>query len=103
MAERGGVPVRRLAVGLRSHLAAAIADRAYTVIQSTCEAYAQIAMDGWSLIFNARVAAHQIRSAHQLIRLWQVDPCKISMPIRRCLPCSSVGINNCCSGKKPGY
>eukprot|EP00965_Chrysotila_dentata_P214337 6188135-Pleurochrysis_carterae.AAC.3 len=28
MAERGGVPVHRLAVGVRSHLAAAIADRA---------------------------------------------------------------------------
>eukprot|EP00965_Chrysotila_dentata_P015994 529632-Pleurochrysis_carterae.AAC.1 len=38
-----------------------------------------------------RSRAHQIRSAHQLIRIWQVDPCKFSMPIRRCLPCSSVG------------
>eukprot|EP00965_Chrysotila_dentata_P231958 6198671-Pleurochrysis_carterae.AAC.3 len=39
MTERGGVPVRRSAVGVRSHLAAAIADRAYTVIKSTCKAY----------------------------------------------------------------
>eukprot|EP00965_Chrysotila_dentata_P150097 4957830-Pleurochrysis_carterae.AAC.1 len=30
MAARGGVPVLRLAVGVRSHLAAAIADLAYT-------------------------------------------------------------------------
>eukprot|EP00965_Chrysotila_dentata_P040324 1337905-Pleurochrysis_carterae.AAC.1 len=50
-----------------------------------------------------RARAHQIWSAPQLIRLWQVDPCKFSMPIRRCLPCSSVRMHNCCSGKTPGY
>eukprot|EP00965_Chrysotila_dentata_P067032 2218761-Pleurochrysis_carterae.AAC.1 len=50
-----------------------------------------------------RARAHHIRSAHQLIRLWQVDRCKFSMPIRRCLRCSSVEMYNCCSGKTPGY
>eukprot|EP00965_Chrysotila_dentata_P257992 6213061-Pleurochrysis_carterae.AAC.10 len=40
MAERDGVPVRRSAMGVRSHLAAAIANRAWTVIQSKYWAYA---------------------------------------------------------------
>eukprot|EP00965_Chrysotila_dentata_P142010 4694257-Pleurochrysis_carterae.AAC.1 len=33
-----------------------------------------------------RARARRIRSAHQLIRLWQEDPCKLDMLIRRCLP-----------------
>eukprot|EP00965_Chrysotila_dentata_P261330 6214218-Pleurochrysis_carterae.AAC.2 len=99
MAELGGVPRRRTAVGrVRSHPAAAITDRAYTVIQSTCEAYVlNTRMSGCaraSLVMSAveyfafrigagcngrpktnfrRARANQLWSAHQIIRPWQVD------------------------------
>eukprot|EP00965_Chrysotila_dentata_P045211 1502729-Pleurochrysis_carterae.AAC.2 len=103
MAERGGVPVRRLAVGVRSHLSAAIADRAYTVIQSFKAHVKREDSSGGPETNFQRARAHRIRSAHQLIRLCEVDPCKVSMPIRRCLPYSSVEMCKCCPGKTPGY
>eukprot|EP00965_Chrysotila_dentata_P080572 2658577-Pleurochrysis_carterae.AAC.1 len=68
MAERGGVPLRRLAKGMRSHLAAETADRAYPVIQCTC---ADCSVGQETNFLRAR--AHQIRSAHQQIRLWQAS------------------------------
>ena len=128
MAERGGVPVRRLAVGVRSHLAAAIADRAHTVIQSTCGAYVLSTRTSGgaraSLVMSAvvcfasrsgadcnggletnfqRARAHQIRYAHQLIWSWRVTQCKLSMPIHCCLLCSCVGKYDFCPGLTADY
>eukprot|EP00965_Chrysotila_dentata_P065680 2176485-Pleurochrysis_carterae.AAC.3 len=109
-----------VAVGVRSHLAATIADRANTLIQSICEAYVlktrisgflRVSCDVSAVVCFAsrlgadcsgepetnvqRAHAHQIRSAHQLIRLWQVDyVCRVTpFGMYKCLQARSLAID----------
>eukprot|EP00965_Chrysotila_dentata_P240602 6203805-Pleurochrysis_carterae.AAC.1 len=84
MAECGGVPVRRSAVDMRSHIAASvIAGRAYTFVQknklSKCYEYLRVGLcarvacadcSGRPETNFVRARAHRIRSAHQVMRLW---------------------------------